>query len=167
MLTMSNQKNIDQIPVSQNNDLEVETMEIAGYADNTISPHVEGQRAGHQESEESNPNKRKRFNTGSVDLTSFESMSQDEKLAVMFEKLNNIEQTQVHMKSMHTRLTYTSERLQKTICHVDVNTYRTQLLAYKYLDQETRLRENNIVIYGLEERERDGVRIMEIIREFF
>ena len=164
---MSNQNSVDQISVSQNKDIDVEIMEIAGYMDNTISPHTESQRVGHQESEESNPNKRKRFNTGSVDLTSFETMSQDEKLAVMFEKLNNIEQTQAHVKSMHTHLTNTSERLQKTVCHVDVNTYRTQLLTYKYLDQETRLRENNIIIYGLEERERDGVRIMGMLREFF
>lgn len=58
-------------------------------------------------------------------------------------------------------------RLQKTVCHVDVNTYRTQLLAYKYLDQETRLRENNINIYGLDEREHDGVHIIDMLREFF
>ena len=64
---MSNQNSADQISVSQNKDVDVEVMKIARYVDNTMSPHIESQRVGHQESEESNPNKRKRFNTGSVD----------------------------------------------------------------------------------------------------
>lgn len=123
---------MDQISVSQNKGCRRGSYGNRGICGQYNLPHIESQRVEHQESEESNPNKRKHFNTGSVDLTSFETMSQDEKLAVMFEKLNNIEQTQAHVKSMH--MTYTSERLQKTVCHVDVNTYRTQLLAYKYLD---------------------------------
>ena len=61
----------------------------------------------------------------------------------------------------------TTDRLERTILHVDINTYRNQLLAYKYLDLETRFREKNIIMYGLEEKERDGTRRAVVLRDFF
>ena len=43
----------------------------------------------------------------------------------------------------------------------------TRLLTYKYLDLETRHRDKNIIIYGLDERERDGIRIATVVCDFF
>ena len=122
-----------------------ETVQYSVETDNAFSPLADSARVGYCDMD--NPNKRKRFNTGNI--TSFDSMSQDNKLSAMFDKLSNIEAAQDEMKSMQVRVN------------------RNQLLTYKYLDLETRYRDKNIVIYGLEERERDGIRISTVVRDFF
>ena len=115
-----------------------------------------------------NPSKRKRYNTCNIiNSSKFESMSQDNKLSAIFSKLSNIEAAQDEMRSMQARMSTTANRLERTIYHVDINTYKNQLLTYKYLDLETRHRDKNIIIYGLDERERDGIRIATVVRDFF
>ena len=94
-------------------------------------------------------------------------MSQDDKLSAMFAKLSNIEIAQAEMRSTQQQVDRTTDRLERTILHVDINTYRNQLLAYKYLDLETRFREKNIIMYGLEEKEGDGTRLAVVLRDFF
>ena len=131
---------------------------------NSSSPLAE--RVGYAGADANNPSKRKRRETGSVDFTNFEKMSSDERQFAMFEKLTRIEASQNEMRSMQSRLNQTCNRLDKTVNHVDVNTFRTHLLAYKYLDLDTKQRSCNIIIYGLEELERDGVRISTILRDF-
>ena len=98
-----------------------------------------------------NPTKRKRFNTGSIDYDSFNTMGSDDKLNHIFAKLLNIERTQSEVTSMQQTLRHTDERLQRTVGHVDNNTYKLQHLAYKYLDLETKIRRKNIIMYGLAE----------------
>ena len=72
---------------------------------------------------------------------------------------------QHEFRLMQSRVGHTTERLQRSICHVDVNTFRIKQLAYKYLDLETTFRDRNIFIYGLEERE--GTAITIVLRDFF
>ena len=85
----------------------------------------------------------------------------------MFKKLAAIESSQNEMRAMQSRINQTCNRLDKTVNHVDVNTFRTHLLAYKYLDLETKQRSCDVIVYGLEELENDGVRISTILRNFF
>ena len=132
--------------------------EYSVTTNNFFAPLCENRRVGNQdinpqgETNESNPAKRKRINTGSVDFCSFENMSTDEKLSMIYAKLSNIEEAQEETMPVQSRMNSTTDRLQRTVCHVDVNTYRSQLLAYKYLDLETRFREKNVIIHGLQER---------------
>ena len=48
----------------------------------------------------------------------------------MFAKLSNIEIAQAEMRSTQQQVDRTTDRLERTILHVDINTYRNQLLAY-------------------------------------
>ena len=141
-----------------------ENMQYSVETNNAFSALGDSARVGYCEMD--NPSKRKRCNTGNIDNSNFESMSQDEKLSAMFSKLTKIETVQDEMKSMQGRVNTTANRLERTIYHVDINTYKNQLLTYKYLDLETRYRDKNIIIYGLEERERDGTSISTVVREF-
>ena len=111
-----------------------------------------------------NPTKRKRFNTGSIDYDSFNTMGPDDKLNLIFAKLLNIEHIQSEVTSMQRTLRHTDERLQRTVGHVDNNTYKLQHLAYKYLDLETKNRRKNIIMYGLAENHNSTVSA--VVREF-
>ena len=81
--------------------------------------------------------------------------------------MTNIENKQQEFRLMQSRVGHTAERLQRSICHVDVNTFRIKQLAYKYLALETKFRDRNVIIYGLEEREREGTSITTVLRDFF
>ena len=133
--------------------------------ENRYTPLAE--RVGNVNIADNNPSKRKRHETGSVDLSTFEKMTNDERQFAMFTKLAAIESSQNEMRAMQSRVNQTCNRLDKTVNHVDVNTFRTHLLAYKYLDLETKQRSCNVIVYGLEELEHDGVRISTILRNFF
>ena len=124
------------------------------------------ERVGYNNAEDNNPSKWKRRETGSVDFSNFEKMSTDQKLFAMFEKLSVIESSQNEMRSMQSRITQTCNRLDKTVNHVDVNTFRTHLLAYKYLELEARQRNCNIIVYGLEELERELQTSLDILAEY-
>ena len=168
--TMS--QTIDQCEVGGVTDQDMDqTLEYSVETSNQFAALNERGQVGYRDivNDENNPNKRKRCNTGStnIDFDNFQSMSQDDKLSAMFAKLSNIEIAQAEMRSTQQQVDRTTDRLERTILHVDINTYRNQLLAYKYLDLETRFREKNIIMYGLEEKERDGTRLAVVLRDFF
>ena len=142
-----------------------ETMQYSVETNNPFSTLSNNGRVGNSDMD--NPSKRKRYNTGNINSSKFESMSPDNKLSAIFSKLSNIEAAQDEMRSMQARMSTTANRLERTIYHVDINTYKNQLLTYKYLYLETRHRDKNIIIYGLDERERDGIRIATVVRDFF
>ena len=91
-------------------------------------------------------------------------MGPDDKLNLIFAKLINIEHIQSEVTSMQRTLRHTDERLQRTVGHVDNNTYKLQHLAYKYLDLETKNRRKNIIMYGLAENHNSTVSA--VVREF-
>ena len=138
-----------------------------GYFGYRIFSSPLAERVGYVNADDNNPSNRKRRETGSVDFSNFEKLSTDQKLFAMFEKLSVIESSQNEMRSMQSRITQTCNRLDKTANQVDVNTFRTHLLAYNYLELETRQRNCNIIVYGLEELEREGESISTILRKFF
>ena len=111
-----------------------------------------------------NSTKRKRFNTGSIDYDSFNTMGSDDKLNLIFAKLINIEHIQSEVTSMQRTLRHTDERLQRIVRHVDNNTYKLKHLAYKYIEFETKNRRNNIIMYGLAENHNSTVSA--VVREF-
>ena len=49
-----------------------------------------------------NRRKRKRFNTGTAELSNFQSLSGDDKLALVFEKLVNIEEKMPSFKELQS-----------------------------------------------------------------
>ena len=124
-----------------------ETAQYAVETSNAFSALGDSARVGNRDMDNSsnNPIKRKRFNTGNIYKDpNFESMSQDDKMSAMFAKLSKIEDSQDELKAMQStiqsRVNTTATRLERSINNVDINTYRNQLLTYKYLDLETRHR---------------------------
>ena len=125
-----------------------ETVQYSVETNNAFSALGDNARVGNSDMDKSNnnPTKRKRFSTGNIHRDpNFESMSQDDKMSAMFAKLSKIEDSQDELKAMQStmqsRVNTTATRLERSINNVDINTYRNQLLTYKYLDLETRYRD--------------------------
>ena len=172
-VTMQNDSDIGAVGGDDLDENMDETVQYSVETNNAFSALGDNARVGNSDMDKSNnnPTKRKRFSTGNIHRDpNFESMSQDDKMSAMFAKLSKIEDSQDELKAMQStmqsRVNTTATRLERSINNVDINTYRNQLLTYKYLDLETRYRDKNIIIYGLEEQEREGVRISTLVREF-
>lgn len=146
-----NGQNFTYTVPTENRYVSLADQEYTGYQDNSSVTDAQN-----------NPSKRKRFNTGGVE--NFDDMGTDDKLNLIFAKLLNIETTQDEIRTVQASANRTAGRLQRTVRHVDNNTYKLQQLSYKYLDLETKSRQRNVIVYGIEERDENS--IIAVVRDF-
>ena len=90
--------------------------------------------------------KRKRRDTGSVDIETFSKMSTDEKLLALFSKLSVVENKQSQLNAVMSPFHEKLESLEKC---VNVQNQKLKMLAYRSIDLEARSRRNNLVFRGL------------------
>ena len=109
-------------------------------------------------------NKRKRINTGSVDEQTFQTMTNDEKLDVIFSKLIGIEQRQNMIEKFETSLNSTDSKLNSIGSKVTSNSISIELLSYRSIDLEARSRRKNLIFKGLCENASENC--SELIQEF-
>jgi hypothetical protein len=111
-----------------------------------------------------NKGKRKRINTGSVNFESYETMTPDEKLNVLFNKMINIEKGQ---ESSILKITDLQGEIQNVNSQIDTHNTHLKALSYKVIDLETKIRRKNVIIYGLEERYTGRDAIYDDLNDFF
>ena len=109
-------------------------------------------------------NKRKRINTGSVDEQTFQTMTNDEKLDVIFSKLIGIEQRQNMIEKFETSLNSTDSKLNSIGSKVTSNSISIELLSYRSIDLEAHSRRKNLIFKGLCENASENC--IELIQEF-
>ena len=112
-------------------------------------------------------NKRKRFNTGSTGTgmgPNFSTLSLDEKLLHMFEKLQNMEQSNQTIAQFSQNM----NNVQCKVGHIENRMTDHDLflkvLAYKSIDIEARTRRCNLIFHGLAEFKNE--RLTDILRDF-
>ena len=99
--------------------------------------------------QEVNRRKRKRFNTGSAELSKFQALSGDDQLTLFFEKLLNIEgklPSFDEMKSTVDTVKVKPAAAEKSLSEHDC---KITLLNYKSVDLEARSRRNNLIFRSL------------------
>lgn len=109
--------------------------------------------------------KRRRKNTGSVDLDTFSSMTNEEKLNELFSKVINIEQNQ---STCTNRLTNIIGVAHAKVVRLEESSSKhneqLKILTYKSIDLEARSRRNNLLFHGLADMRNENSR--ELIMEF-
>lgn len=90
--------------------------------------------------------KRKRYETGSVDLETFCKMSSDEKLIALFTKLSTVESKQNNLSSVMSPVYEKVDILEDC---VNIHARKLKMLSYRSLDLEARSRRNNLIFRGL------------------
>ena len=90
--------------------------------------------------------KRKRNETGSVDLDAFTKMSPDEKLIALFTKLMTMEDKQNILRSVMSPVHEKVDILEDC---VNIHERKIKMLSYRSLDLEARSRRNNLIFRGL------------------
>lgn len=80
--------------------------------------------------------------TVSQNASNFSALSLDDKLSIMFAKLENLETNGHHLTNMASQLNHTTAELGN-------HTSYLKKLAYHSIDQEARSRRNNLIFYGL------------------
>ena len=110
---------------------------------------------GHDKGWSVQRSKRKRTNTGSIDEETFQSMLDDQKLGVIFQKLIDIEDKQSSIKKLEKSLKSTDKTVSSIKSTMDGHSNMIKLLTYKSLDLEARSRRKNLVFRGLCENSRE------------
>ena len=104
--------------------------------------------------------KRKRFNTGGACAgagmdTNFHSLSMDDKLSHMYEKLQNLELSNQTISQTTAQISQKLNTVQGKVGHVEnkLNGHEIflKVLAYKSMDIEARSRRCNLIFHGLAE----------------
>ena len=90
--------------------------------------------------------KRKRNETGSVDLDAFTKMSPDEKLIALFTKLMTVEDKKNILRSVMSPVHEKVDILEDC---VNIHERKIKMLSYRSLDLEARSRRNNLIFRGL------------------
>lgn len=94
--------------------------------------------------------KRRRNDTGSVDLDTFTSMSNEEKMIALFTKITNIEQSQNACTNKLTDIIGVAhEKVTKLEAASSKHNEQLKILTYRSIDLEARNRRNNLVFHGL------------------
>ena len=112
-----------------------------------------------------NSRKRRRFNTGSVNVAHFQTLSNDDKLAMLFGKLIDIEEKLPSFQKLQN--TVDEIKGKAVITEKSINWHEQQIktLNYKSVDLEARSRRRNLIFRGLyESRSEDCT---DIIKQFF
>ena len=111
-----------------------------------------------------NSRKRRRFNTGSVNVAHFQTLSNDDKLAMLFGKLIDIEEKLPSFQKLQN--TVDEIKGKAVITEKSINWHEQQIktLIYKSDDLEARSRRRNLIFRGLyESRSEDCT---DIIKQF-
>lgn len=108
--------------------------------------------------------KRRRANTGSVDEQTFHTMTNDEKLSVIFSKLIGIEEKQSMIEKFETSLSSNELAINSIRSRTSNHTTMIEMLSYKSLDLEARGRRKNLIVKGLCEHAAENC--FELINEF-
>lgn len=90
--------------------------------------------------------KRRRKETGSVDIETFSVMTTDEKLLALFSKLSAVENKQ---SSFNMIMAPTHEKVEILEDCVNIQARKLKMLSYRSLDLEARSRRNNMIFRGL------------------
>ena len=93
--------------------------------------------------------KRKRMNTGSVDEETFQTLSNDQKLGIIFQKLIDIEDKQSTIGKLEKSIEATDNNVSSIKSTIDGHSNTITLLTYKSLDLEARSRRKNLLFRGL------------------
>ena len=94
--------------------------------------------------------KRRRENSGSVDLDIFSSMNSEEKLNALFTKMTNVEQSQNACNRRLSAIIETAHNKVKRLEeHSSKHDEQLKILTYKSIDIEARSRRNNLIFHGL------------------
>ena len=88
--------------------------------------------------------KRKRTNTGSVDEETFQTLSNDQKLGIIFQKLIDIEEKQSTIGKLEKSIEATDNNVSSIKSTIDGHSNTITLLTYKSLDLEARSRRKNL-----------------------
>lgn len=110
--------------------------------------------------------KRRWGNRESVDSEKFSCLNTDEKLNVLFEKLTSVELAQEDVKQFHEAQQRTNDRLDSIQDAVNENKDELLQLRYKMLHMETLYKQNNMLVYGLEETSHDEGSIYDTVSNF-
>ena len=106
--------------------------------------------------------KRKRYNTGN----SFDQMNSDDKMKTMFEHLMLIEQSQDEIKTLCNRLNSTDMKVKAAEMNIEANTYKIQQLAYRIIELEANNRQDNFLLYNLEDNETCENELISTLKSF-
>ena len=90
--------------------------------------------------------KRKRHETGSVDIETFSKMNTDEKLLALFSKLSVMEGKQ---NCLHAVMSPTQEKVEVVENCVNIHARKLKMFAYRSIDLEARSRRNNWIFSGV------------------
>lgn len=103
--------------------------------------------------------KRRRYSTGtgtgSVDISKFHTLSGDDKLAILFEKLVNIEEKIPSFERLQDVMQVTCKKVSRVEKVTDSHERQLKILNYKSVDLEARSRRNNLIFRGLYESSRN------------
>ena len=89
--------------------------------------------------------KRKRHETGSVDIETFSKMNTDEKPLALFSKLSVMEGKQ---NCLHAVMSPTQEKVEVVENCVNIHARKPKMLAYRSIDLEARSHRNNLIFRG-------------------
>ena len=94
--------------------------------------------------------KRRRENSGSVDLDIFSSMNSEEKLNALFTKMINVEQSQNACNRRLSDIIETAyNKVKRLEEHSSKHDEQLKILTYTSIDIEARSRRNNLIFHGL------------------
>ena len=94
--------------------------------------------------------KRRRCNTG-TDNSAFLSLSIDDKLAHVCDKINNLEESNRTLVNIAHSVNQNSVQVNQVNLRMNRHEVLLKLLAYKSIDSEARSRRRNLVFHGLAE----------------
>ena len=118
-----------------------------------------------QASAEAAQNKRRRFSTGTgINHNSFAALSIDDKLLNLFEKLNNLEQSNRTIEHLAHSVSQTRSQVNHINTRMSNHEQFLRFLAYKSIDIEARSRRRNLLFHGLAESRNENC--SNLIREF-
>ena len=95
--------------------------------------------------------KRKRFNTGTVDLFHFQSLSGDDKLAILFGKLIDIEEKMPSFRELQSTVEPVREKISWAENSIKSHEQHIKTVNYKSVDLEARSRRKNLIFRSLYE----------------
>ncbi|MEW8548173.1 MAG: hypothetical protein AB2693_32115 [Candidatus Thiodiazotropha sp.] len=109
--------------------------------------------------------KRKRFNTGMTGTDqNFSTLSIDDKLSHMLQKLNNLEQSNQEIAKFSQGLSTVQTKVNFIERRADSHELLLKALAYKSIDIEARSRRHNLLFHGLAENKNE--KLTDLMRDF-
>ena len=102
--------------------------------------------------------KRRRFNIGTgTDNAAFSSLSIDDKLSHMFDKFNDLEQTNQAVVNIARGMKQTCSQINHMNARMNGHEQFLKLIAYKSIDSEARSRRRNLIFHGLAEMKNEDL----------